>query len=782
VAVGIVSPSFEANKAFAEDLIPNALNLHGEGRSEPYLTRVEYRRDTEFLENNALYFATQSELNQVEQFLNDQIEQAKLEANPFYFDLEEETDTDSTAQELDQVYDRLVGTEYPVSDDSTTMVLRFYPAGSQTDISFIEQLYADLGEQIAAMDPASYHPDMEITLAGRLLRQQVEIQAIQRDVTSSFGAGVGMVIFVVVLYFLYKSYRARTAGGSFSRRALLTELARAPVMALIIAVPLLMSLAWTFGIAYLAFETLNLMTATLGLVLFGLGIDFGIHFYARYAEERAERNTVMKAAETAFISTGQAIAVGALTTAVALFMLTVADFKGFSEFGFIAGIGVLFALVAMIVVMPALLAVFERTGVLNLTASAAMPVDSASQSRKPFPAARKVVIGSVVAVVASLVLLPRASFEYDFGALEPTYDEYEAKDDIIDRVGSGAVGRNPAYVVVDSPQEAEKVAQAVRQKAAADTTSPTIQEVQTFQERFPLRDSTKQAKLERIADVRALLSSKYLQNETSEDIQRLRRAAQTQEPITIEQVPAYLRKRFTTKSGEIGTFVMIYPSVGLSDGRQSIAFSEDVGTIRTADGEVYHAGSTSLVAADMLKLMRSEAPWMVAGTFLIVALLMLINFGSIRWAALALVPLVVGVLWMLLILELVALELNFYNLVVLPAVLGIGNDAGVHLVHRYREEGLGSIRQVLRSTGEHVTMGSLTTMIGFGGLLLSFHPGLRSIGQLAVVGIGMTLLAALLFLPALIQWVEDRNSMPDELGNGSASSTEEAELTAEATA
>jgi hypothetical protein len=184
----------------------------------------------------------------------------------------------------------------------------------------------------------------------------------------------------------------------------------------------------------------------------------------------------------------------------------------------------------------------------------------------------------------------------------------------------------------------------------------------------------------------------------------------------------------------------------------------------------------------MLKLMRSEAPWMVAGTFLIVALLMLINFGSIRWAALALVPLVVGVLWMLLILELVALELNFYNLVVLPAVLGIGNDAGVHLVHRYREEGLGSIRQVLRSTGEHVTMGSLTTMIGFGGLLLSFHPGLRSIGQLAVVGIGMTLLAALLFLPALIQWVEDRNSMPDELGNGSASSTEEAELTAEATA
>jgi hypothetical protein len=78
-------------------------------------------------------------------------------------------------------------------------------------------------------------------------------------------------------------------------------------------------------------------------------------------------------------------------------------------------------------------------------------------------------------------------------------------------------------------------------------------------------------------------------------------------------------------------------------------------------------------------------------------------------------------------------------------------------------------------------MGSLTTMIGFGGLLLSFHPGLRSIGELAVIGIGMTLLAALVFLPSLLQWVEDRNAMPDDLGNGVATD-EEAELSAGATA
>jgi len=147
---------------------------------------------------------------------------------------------------------------------------------------------------------------------------------------------------------------------------------------------------------------------------------------------------------------------------------------------------------------------------------------------------------------------------------------------------------------------------------------------------------------------------------------------------------------------------------------------------------------------------------MVAITLLVVIALMWVNFGSIRWAALATLPLLVGILWMILMMELAGLKLNFYNLVVLPAVLGIGNDAGVHLVHRYREEGRGSIMHVLRFTGEHVAMGSITTIIGFGGLLLSFHPGLRSIGELAVVGIGMTLLAAVVFLPALLQWFEDQ--------------------------
>ena len=766
VDMAIVSPSFEANKAFAEALIPRALALAPTPEAEPYLRRVDFEKDTAFLEENALYFATWAELDSLESYLLDQIREAKLEANPFFFDLDDEEDAlgdeagYDPARDLEEVYDHIVGKRYPVNEDSTIMALRFYPSGSQTDIGFIEALYDDLDALIADLDPTAWHPDMQAIPAGRLLRQLVEVRTISDDVLGSFAAGVAAVLLLVVGYFFYKGYTAR-AGHRFSRRALVAQLARIPVLACLIGLPLLMSLAWTLGVAWFAFGMLNLMTSTLGLVLFGLGIDYGIHFYARYTEERGLGHTVEEAAEITFTSTGKAIALGAFTTAAALYVLSAADFRGFSEFGFIAGTGILFAVGGMTIVMPALLTLCERYRLLDF--SGIGPEAGDLPRRREYgrmPGSRGLALGSLALVVVALALLPRVGFQYDFGALEPAYETYDAKRNLIREVYPSR-GRNPAYVLVDDPSEAPAVQEAIERHARMDTLSPTIDRAETLQERFPATEAGQQRKLDRIADIRTLFADPFLSVDEDEGLARAKRAAGTVQPLAVEQLPESIRSRFLSKTGELGGFVMIYPSVGLADGRASMAFADDVGRIVTRDGRTYYAGSPSIVAADMLRLMRRDAPWMMAGALLMVVLLMWINFRSIRWVALATAPLAVGVLWMILVMEVTGLQLNFYNMIVLPAILGIGNDAGVHLVHRYREEGPGSVRRVLRYTGEHIAMGSFTTMIGFAGLLLSFHPGLHSIGQLAVVGIGATLLAALLFLPAALQWLEDRQGKAD---------------------
>jgi predicted RND superfamily exporter protein len=447
------------------------------------------------------------------------------------------------------------------------------------------------------------------------------------------------------------------------------------------------------------------------------------------------------------LGTGQAVTISAMTTALALYVLTLADFRGFSEFGLLIGSGVLFALVSMMGVLPAMIMAFERVNILKLDATRATPTHGRRGRRYPF--ARTVLAVCLGYTALSLALSPTVTFNYNPGF---TYQrEYNKKKFRVIPPGK----HTPAMIVTDERDEIEPLMQAIREKMASDTLSPTIGEIESLQDRVPLDSSRQQQKLAKIAEIRELLDDPFLDAVDSEHLDMVREASQTRRPLSVDEVPDYLKRQFTTKTGEVGNLVILYPAFAVSGGRASIAFMTDAKTFEVG-GKIYHAGSSSLVAAEMVQLMQEESPWMIALTFVIIVLLMWVNFRTVRWAVLALVPVVVGLLWMLGTMALFSIQLDFYNLVILPAILGIGNDAGVHIVHRYRELGKGSIINVLGSSGEHVIMASLTTMIGFGGLLVSLHTGISSIGRLAVIGISATLMAAILFLPTVIQWLEDR--------------------------
>lgn len=759
VAVAIQSPSLPENKAFATDLIDRAMELKQPGTSAPYFTRFEFRKEVDFLQNNALYFATESELDKLEQYLKDVAQQAKEEANPFYIEFEEDdAETDSVGRELEQMYDELVGSEYYLSEDSLTLVVKLFPNGTQTDIQFIRSTYRELQNVVDALSPGSYHPEMEVTLAGRFLRTLIEVETITADVKSSFGAGALMLLCVVVAYFFYRNYRIR-AGSHISLRLMLSELPRMPIIAVIMALPLTFSICWTFGIAYLAYGNLNIMTSTLGLLLFGMGIDFGIHFFARYMEERGAGYSVEDSAYKTFMTTGQAITVVGITTAAAFFILMIAEFKGFSEFGFIAGIGILFAIVAYIVSLPALLVLFERMKLLNLSKTPIHNENKQKNGAQRKNSGHKFYISVTVLVLAVISLfyagfnIKNLEFEYHFGSLEPEYERFTEVNRKARTAYSNKQTRNSAYIIVDKPEDAPQVAAILNERISKDTLSPTVREVETFQDRFPMNDSAAGAKLGRIDEIRDLLADPFLENQNYQ-LDRLRKASSTREIITLKDVPDFLKSPFTSKDGEVGNLVIIYPSVGLSDGRNSMNFADDIGKVTLPSGKVYYAGSTSIVASDMLELMIEETPLMVTLTVIMIILFKLVILHKVKWVLLALFPLASSFLWMFGIMPDLGWKLNFYNLVVLPTVLGIGDDSGIHVVHRYLEEGKGSIEKVLRSTGEHISVSAMTTVLGFGGLLFSIHPGMRSIGELAILGIVLSLLASLIVLPALIHLLE----------------------------
>ncbi|SHG07332.1 hypothetical protein SAMN05443144_11837 [Fodinibius roseus] len=759
--VAIKSPSFEDNKRFAEDLIEKSLALYDEQHDRPFFERAEFRKETAFLRDNALYFATPGELNDIETYLKDEIQSAKEGANPFLVDFgeeeeEEDAEADEELQDFEQSYEDLIPPEYPVSPDSTVMVFKLYPTGSKSNLDYLRNMFASYDLLLGAMNPQSYNSEMEVRYGGRLKRHLSEIDSIMNDVFNSFASGISGVILLVMIYFFIKKYVNYRRGDSEGREHRFWEhLIRLPVPVLVIGLPLLVSLAWTFGITYFVLGTLNTMTSVLFVILFGMGIDYGIHFYARYIEFRSDGKPILDALQETYDNTGAAIVVSGLTTAFSLFVLIIARFRGFSEFGFIAGSGIILALFCMLFVMPSLLVLFERYNWMLLNVNRDSEQQKASLFTR-FPMARSVVITGILIAIFVGAFSPRLGFQYDFGELEPEFPEYQAYNKFTSNVEQSSDRHNPAYILADNQQQVIEILKKIRHKMETDTTSPTIEDVEALPERFPPSEEGAREKLEEIARIRELLNDPFIRDQDDPQLDKLRRAAQTKSRLDIDQIPDYFKNQFVTKEGEIGNFVIVYPSVGLADGEQSIAFKDDIGEITLNSGETFYAASTSIIAAEMLDLMRSESPYMVGATFLMVFILMLFAFRSLRWAIIAMLPLLVGLLWLFGIMLLTGMMFNFYNLVVLPAILGIGEDNGVHLASRYREEGERSMWDVLSSTGQHITIGSLTTMLGFSGLLFTNHPGLQSLGAMAVIGIGMTLVAALTFLPALIQLLEER--------------------------
>ena len=137
----------------------------------------------------------------------------------------------------------------------------------------------------------------------------------------------------------------------------------------------------------------------------------------------------------------------------------------------------------------------------------------------------------------------------------------------------------------------------------------------------------------------------------------------------------------------------------------------------------------------------------------LVALLLWLDYRRLGDTLLSLLPLAIGIVWMLGVMASLGIDLNFMNVFVTTMIIGIGVDYGVHMLHRHRElrgQDLATMAAGLAETGRAIVMAAVTTCVGFGSLVLSHYPGIRSIGFVAILGAVSTALVAITLLPAFL--------------------------------
>lgn len=167
------------------------------------------------------------------------------------------------------------------------------------------------------------------------------------------------------------------------------------------------------------------------------------------------------------------------------------------------------------------------------------------------------------------------------------------------------------------------------------------------------------------------------------------------------------------------------------------------------------AGKSMVWAEVLIAMKRDGALTFGVALFLVLCLLGLFERS---WIGLLLVsaPLVLGLGFTSAVMVLCGIKLNFFNLLALPTLIGMGVDDGVHMHHRYRELGPHSAAYIVRTTGRAAMLTTLTTSIGFASLMLADHRGLNSLGMLSVIGMSAALFSTLMILPALFNWWDQR--------------------------
>jgi hypothetical protein len=226
--------------------------------------------------------------------------------------------------------------------------------------------------------------------------------------------------------------------------------------------------------------------------------------------------------------------------------------------------------------------------------------------------------------------------------------------------------------------------------------------------------------------------------------------------------PGWARALFRELDGRTdGRFVYLLTSGNLNDGREAMRLQERWQTLGLPDGSTVPVASSAFVFADIIRFLREEGAEVTGIALLAVLGLLLVHFRGVRPALIVYAPFLVGFVWFLGLLVALDCRVTFYSAVVFPIVVGTGIDAAIHLYHRYRELGPGSIGEVLRRTGPAVALSTLTTAAGFASLMFTGHRGLATLGLTAVVGLLAVLAATLAVLPVLLVLLERRRVVVD---------------------
>lgn len=496
---------------------------------------------------------------------------------------------------------------------------------------------------------------------------------------------------------------------------------------LLAILPVAIGVTGTMAVARVIYGDLNMVTSSCSSILLGLGIDSGVFLLTRYGEVLRGNIEVRAAIGATLRRSGKALVIGAVTTAMAFLTTTTTEFTAYARLGVIVAVGLVLMVATTLLLLPALLEVTERRTSHTPPQLRVIRFLPGLLRRVPV----LIVLSGVIALVVSLTQVGTLRFNTRFYDFIP--EHVEGARALLAIEHDTQVSPLRATVSVEGIEPARELAARLR-------ALPTVAAVQSPTDVLPPLD---------IAALRARLGVAPA-DDAPEAVRRGWAAASTiadRGAYLPTDLPALLQLQFVSLDGSaIG--LQVLPRGDIWNPAVAAEFAR---TVRDVAPEA--TGMAMHIEAH-LRFIREGFTRAAIAAALLMLLIVAVAFRSLADAALALLPSAVGFVWLLGLLALFAIPFDAANIVVLPLILGIGVDAGVHLIERVRqsehEHGRAVLREVIEGTGSAVLVASATTMAGFAALMLADYGAMQSLGLVMTLGIACCTVASLVLLPALL--------------------------------
>ncbi len=696
---------------------------------------IEYRvtQERQWLLDHGALLMPKGDFDRVVGELEKAVHDAKVAASPFNLGLDDEGG-DGRAQAWSKVdaelknalarYDRFPG-GYFESKDGHNVVMLIWLQGSELELAPAQRLMAGVQREVAAIR-GEFPAKLTVAYNGEVPNLLEEHQAILQDLSVSSLLVFVLVGLLIVVYF--RSIRSVIA----------------------VALSLVPGLVASFAVGRLTVGSLNSNSAFLGSIIAGNGINYPIIFLAYYRARPSSESRVLAVRDAAVQALPGTLG-AALTASAAYGALATATFRGFSEFGWIGGLGMVLTWLLSFLTLPVAIALLDpprREG-------EGTPLSDRIQAFFARPRAPR------LAAVAFLVLAfcgtalgvsrgwREGYYERDINAMR-NRDSLRSGSASWDRRMSDMFGvwLNPVVALAPDASQRAEVARRLSEGLATGHPAPA-ERVETIDDYAPppAEQAARLARLEKLAGAVRQFPEKDIPP-AARPLVKAWFAPANLEPIGPADVPFPLRQALTEKDGRTDRVVLIFPSlkINYNDARNLMSFVERLERVVLPAGTV--VGGGFLFMAEILRLVRHESTNVVLVVCMVVAAALVPIFlrRPLRILKSVATVAIVAISAQSIMLAL-GVHINMFNFAAVPITIGVGADYVVNLLGAMDAFGVDA-RQACARMGGAILLCSLTTVVGYLSLVLAQSGALRTFGWAAVLGELMAVTTVLLVVPA----------------------------------